>query len=51
VHLDGRDDGLMTVAPFLERPGSVTTLIDTEPEEAALATTSRRADRTSARIE
>jgi len=37
VHLDGRDDGLVTVAPFLERPGSMTTLIDTEPEEVALA--------------
>ena len=27
----------MTVAPLLERLGSITTLIDTEPEEVALA--------------
>jgi hypothetical protein len=27
----------VTVAPLLERLGSITTLIDTEPEEAALA--------------
>ena len=37
MHLDGRDDGLVTVAPFLERPGSMTPLIDTEPEEVPLA--------------
>jgi len=33
----GRDDGLVTVAPLLERLGRVTALIDTEPEEIALA--------------
>jgi len=37
AHLDGRDDSLVTVAPLLERLGSITTLIDTEPEEVALA--------------
>ena len=37
AHLDGRNDSLVTVAPLLERLGSITTLIDTEPEEAALA--------------
>ena len=37
AHLDGCDDGLVTVAPLLERLGSVTALIDTEPEEEALA--------------
>jgi putative transposase len=37
AHLDQRDDGLVTVAPLLERLGSVTALIDTEPEEIALA--------------
>jgi|SoimicmetaTmtHMA_FD_contig_31_1048072_length_777_multi_4_in_0_out_0_2 hypothetical protein len=37
AHPDGRDDGLVTVAPFLERLGSMTTLVDTEPEEVALA--------------
>jgi putative transposase len=33
AHLAGRDDGLVTV----ERPGQITTLVDTEPEEAAPA--------------
>ena len=37
AYLDGRDDGLVTVAPLLERLGSITALIDTELEEAALA--------------
>ena len=37
AHLDVRNDSLMTVAPLLERPGSMTTLLDTEPEEMALA--------------
>jgi putative transposase len=37
AHLVGRDDSLVTVALPLERLGSITTLIDTEPEEAALA--------------
>ena len=37
AHLDGRDDGLVTVAPLLERLCSITALIDTEPEELALA--------------
>ena len=37
AHLGGRDDGLVTVAPLLERLGDVTALIDTGPEEAALA--------------
>ena len=32
AHLDGRDDGLVTVAPLLERLGHVTALVDTEPE-------------------
>ena len=36
AHLDGRDDGLVTVAPLLERLGGVTALIDTGPEEVAL---------------
>ena len=30
AHLDGRDDGLVTVAPLLERLGHVTALVDTE---------------------
>ena len=37
AHLDGRDDGLVTVAPLLERLGHVTALVDTEPEAVALA--------------
>jgi len=37
AHLDGCDDGLVTVAPLLDRLGSVTALIDTEPEAEALA--------------
>ena len=37
AHLDGRDDGLVTVAPLLDRLGSVTALIDIEPEAVALA--------------
>ena len=37
AHLDGRNDSLVTVAPFLERLGSMTRLVDTEPEEVALA--------------
>ena len=37
AHLAGRDDSLVTVAPFLGRLGSMTALIDTEPEEVALA--------------
>jgi putative transposase len=37
AHLGRRDDGLVTVAPLLERLGDVTALVDTEPEEAALA--------------
>ena len=37
AHLDGCDDGLVAVAPLLDRLGSVTALIDTEPEAEALA--------------
>ena len=37
AHLLGRNDGLVSVAPVLERLGSITALIDTEPEEIALA--------------
>ena len=37
AHLDARDDNLATAAPLLERLGSMTALIDTEPEEVALA--------------
>ena len=37
AHLDGRDDGLVAVAPLLDRLGSVTALIDTAPEAVALA--------------
>jgi len=37
AHFDGRNDSLVTVAPLLEHLGSITTLIDTEPQEAALA--------------
>ena len=37
AHLDGCDDGLVTVAPLLDRLGSVTALIDMEPEAEALA--------------
>ena len=37
AHLDGRNDSLVTVAPLLERLGSMTRLVDTEPEEVALA--------------
>ena len=37
AHLDGCDDGLVTVAPLLDRLGSVTALIDIEPEAVALA--------------
>ena len=37
AHLGGRDDGLVTIAPLLDRLGSVTALIDIEPEAVALA--------------
>jgi putative transposase len=37
AHLTGRDDSLVTVAPLLERLGSMAALVDTEPEEIALA--------------
>ena len=37
AHLAGRDDSRVTVAPLLGRLGSMTALIDTEPEEIALA--------------
>jgi putative transposase len=37
AHLDGRDDGLVAVAPLLDRLGGVTALIDIEPEAVALA--------------
>ena len=37
AHLDGRDDGLVTAPPILDRLGSVTALIDIEPEAVALA--------------
>ena len=37
AHLDGRVDGLVTVAPLLDRLGSVTGLIDIEHEGVALA--------------
>ena len=37
AHLDGRGDGLVTVAPLLDRLGSVTALIDTAPAAVALA--------------
>jgi putative transposase len=47
AHLAGRDDGLVTVAPLLERLGHITTLVDTEPEEAAL--TNLRAAETTGR--
>jgi putative transposase len=36
AHLTGRDDGLVAVAPLLDRLGSITALVDTEPEEIAL---------------
>jgi len=37
AHLCGRDDGLATVAPLLDRLGDATALIDTESEAAVLA--------------
>jgi hypothetical protein len=37
AHLAGTDDGLVTVAPLIERLGRITALIDTEPEATALA--------------
>jgi len=37
AHLGRSDDGLVTVAPLLERLGHITALIDTEPEGIALA--------------
>ncbi len=36
AHLAGRGDGLVTVAPLLQRLGRITALVDTEPEEIAL---------------
>jgi hypothetical protein len=36
AHLAGRDDGLVTVEPMLERLGRITALVDSEPEETAL---------------
>jgi hypothetical protein len=35
AHLAGRDDGLVTVAPLLERLGGITALVDTESDEIA----------------
>ena len=49
AHLDGRDDSLVTVAPLLERLGSMTRLVDTEPDEVALARL-RAAELTSTRL-
>jgi putative transposase len=37
AHLTGRDDGLVAVAPLLDRLGSITALVDAEPEEIALS--------------
>ena len=37
ARLDGRDDGLVTIAPLLDRLGSITAFIDIEPEAVALA--------------
>jgi putative transposase len=37
AHLAGRGDGLVTVAPLIERLGRIDALIDTEPEAAVLA--------------
>jgi putative transposase len=51
AHLDGCDDGLVTVAPLLDRLGSVTALIDTEPEAEALARLRAANDRAPARPE
>jgi putative transposase len=36
AHLAGRDDGLVSVAPLIERLGSTTAPVDIEPEESAL---------------
>jgi len=36
AQLAGRDDGLVTVAPLLERLGGTTALVDTESDEIAL---------------
>jgi putative transposase len=37
AHLARRDDGVVTVAPLLERLGRIEALLDTEPEAAVLA--------------
>jgi putative transposase len=36
AHLAGRDDGLVSVAPLIERLGSIAALVDIEPEESEL---------------
>jgi putative transposase len=48
AHVDGRNDGLVAVAPLLDRLGSVTALIDIEPDAVALARL--RAAETSGRL-
>jgi putative transposase len=37
AHIAGSGDGLVTVAPLLQRLGRITALVDIEPEETALA--------------